>query len=150
MKEDLPDNSEQLLKDKWREKVESVWDAFFNGKAEIDSDEKRAAWKKTGLNPSRVGGNQSETDRAWANEWHDISSTEFQIEERERERAKITYTANVDGQTTNVDLLRHKKNQVDKVFEILRSIAAEDSIEKIGEIKKKIKKLIDVELPEET
>jgi len=48
-----------------------------------------------------------------------------------------------------VDLLEHKKSQVDQAFEILGSIAAEVSVEKLKEIRKKIGKLKDVKLPKE-
>jgi hypothetical protein len=71
--------------------------------------------------------------------------------ERERERAEIIYTGNVNGKdlAVKVDLLEYKKEQVDEAFEILGSISDEDSIENLKEIGKKIKKLKDAKLPEE-
>ncbi|MCE8159193.1 MAG: DEAD/DEAH box helicase family protein [Candidatus Moeniiplasma glomeromycotorum] len=94
---------------------EQAWETFFTGKSITDKE----AWKlRSGLKAAEAKG-------VWDNGWQDLTTNITNLGSKQ-----MTYTSN--GQTTdNVELLKHQKDELDKVHKLIDEISKETDLTKL-------------------
>ena len=113
-------------------KQKGWWEVFFGKHGELSKAD-QLAWKNSGLNPQpniqKKLSKVSECDNAYEKGWDHIVSPEF----TKVGRGKYNYKPTGQQITVEINLLEHKKRQVDKALEIWKSIESANTLEQIGD-----------------